>query len=273
MSLVTFSSPTDRADKELVGGKGLELINLTRAGFPVPPGFIITTDAYMYDISDQTLERWLQAFDELGAEFVAVRSSAVMEDGQKAAWAGQLETFLYVDRDSFAEAVQQCWVSLYSPRAQAYAKKIKVDPKKNRVAVVVQSMVDSDVAGVAFSRHPVTGGEQVMIEAGIGLGEAVVSGAITPDNYVIDRSGGAQKTISKQTKVLRRGKSGKTAWHEVGADLQSAQKLTEKQLGELHAAIIAIENHYGYPVDVEWTFVGDKLWILQARPITTGGRW
>ncbi|MEK6879542.1 MAG: PEP/pyruvate-binding domain-containing protein, partial [Nanoarchaeota archaeon] len=127
-------------------------------------------------------------FKKLGAKFVAVRSSATSEDSSTAAWAGQLDSYLNTTEKDLLENVKKCWASLFTPRAIFYRKEKNLHKTKISVAVVVQKMVESESSGIAFSVHPVTQDEnQVIIEAGFGLGEAIVSGQITPDSYVVDK--------------------------------------------------------------------------------------
>lgn len=260
-------------DVNIVGGKGSELINLTSEGFVVPEGFVIGTDAYnqALEISDDLKQQILAAFDELSSDFVAVRSSATAEDGSSAAWAGQLETYLYTTEKTLIENIKKCWQSLQSDRAISYAKQHSVKPGGNKVAVVIQRMIDSDVSGVAFTVNPITGAEEIMIEAGFGQGEAVVSGHITPDNYIVNKKTGAtQKNISSQAKKLEFSTSDSSLhWVELRGDIKEVQKLRDQEIAALVATLKDIELYYKRPMDVEWTIDNGKLYILQARPITT----
>ena len=139
------------------------------------------------------------------------------------------------------------------------------------MAVIVQAMVPSEVSGVAFSVHPVTQDtSQMVIEAGLGLGEAVVSGAITPDLYVVGKHTAAviDRHVGRQQRMLVRGDDGEQRWTDAGA-AGSAAKLNAAQLLELGSAVLDLERHFGKSVDVEWGYAGGKLSILQCRPITT----
>ncbi len=230
---------------KLAGGKGAALAKMIQAGFRVPDGFVITTAA---EIMDESLtDEILAAFDKLGAKKVAVRSSAIAEDGQKDAWAGQFDTFLNVKRDGLLEAIKKCRDSAGSERALAYAKNKGLE--SGGVAVVVQAMVPAEVAGVAFSVHPVTNNRnQMIIEAVEGLAESLVSGALTPDAYIID----------------------KRSFKIVDSELTKSEPIiTEAMLDKLASEISKIEGLYGFPVDVEWAFSKGQLFILQSRPITT----
>ncbi len=127
-------------------------------------------------------------FKELNAKFVAVRSSATAEDGQEDAWAGQLDSFLNTTEKNLLKNVKKCWASLFTPRAVFYRFEKKLNNKKISVAVVIQKMIASEKSGIAFSVHPVTEDRnQILIEAGFGLGEAIVSGQITPNSYVVEK--------------------------------------------------------------------------------------
>ena len=140
-----------------------------------------------------------------------------------------------------------------------------------RVAVLVQAMVPSEASGVAFSVHPVTqASDQMIIEAGLGLGEAVVSGEITPDTYIVSKPQGeiVEQHIAAQTKRLVRSQGGSSVW-EALEPANDQPKLSVEQIKELAATIVKIEQYFGFPVDVEWAYAGGKLYILQSRPITT----
>jgi pyruvate,water dikinase len=211
-------------------------------------------------------------FQDLNAKLVAVRSSATAEDAASNAWAGQLETYLNTDKTILLQNVKRCWASLYSPRAICYRLDCKQLHEKISVAVVVQKMVDSAISGVAFSVHPVTENtDNIVIEAGIGLGEAIVSGAITPDNYVINKNPLKiiNKLISKQTKAIYRLSNGETGWQAIPKNQQHHQKLSDPQIIELSRLVITIEKQFGFPCDLEWALVNNTFFILQCRPITT----
>lgn len=221
-------SEINKNDAAIAGGKGASLGEMTRAGIPVPPGFVIITDAFEHFLDESDLrqevvaelskvdkeaihtmeqaserlqerikkalmpkdieEEIMAAFLGLGAEFVAVRSSATSEDGAESAWAGQLDSFLNTTKETLLKNVQGCWASLFTPRAIFYRMEKGMQESYVSVAVVVQKMVESESSGIAFSVHPVTEDRnQLIIEAGWGLGEAIVSGAITPDSYVVEK--------------------------------------------------------------------------------------
>lgn len=231
----------------------------------------------------------LKAFDELDSEFVAVRSSATAEDGAVASWAGELETYLNTTRENVVERVRNCWSSLYTPRAIFYRHEKNLIDHYVSVAVVIQKMIQSEISGIAFTVHPVTEDyDQMIIEAGYGLGEAIVSGQITPDSYVVlksdmsifDTNIGQQTRKLVKSKVLKSIKSIKSKkfdkdddfaneWINLSESEGSKQKLTDKQVVELAKICKNIEDHYKFPCDIEWGYTNGKFYITQSRPITT----
>ena len=213
----------------------------------------------------------LKFYKNLDCKFVAVRSSATSEDSASATWAGQLDSFLNTTKKTLLENVKKCWASLFTPRAIFYRFEKKLNKDKISVAVVVQKMVDSEESGVAFSVHPVTQDEnQIIIEAGFGLGEAIVSGSITPDSYVVDKRGFKilDINVNEQTKALYKKSKGSNEWKELN-EKGKKQVLAEKEITELSKLIVKIENHYGFPCDIEWAKEKGKFYIVQSRPITT----
>ncbi len=242
-----------KEDILLAGGKGASLGEMIQVGIPVPPGFVVTAKAFdefyqKEDFSPEFNKELEESFKNLGAESVAVRSSATAEDSDSAAWPGQLETYLNTDEDSLIENIRNCWESLSSPRAKAYRKEKGLDDVNISVAVIVQKMIPSEVAGVAFSMHPVTQNpKEIVIEAVQGLGENLVSGQVTPDRYIVNKDSG-----------------------EVGLEeIQNQQLLAQEKISELSRLVLKIESHYSFPCDIEWAFAEDTFYILQSRPITT----
>ena len=224
-----------------------------------------------FEVPKQIEEKINKEFKALKSKFVAVRSSATSEDSADAAWAGQLDSFLNTTEETLIENVKRCWASLFTPRAIFYRFEKKLHKEKVSVAVVVQKMVNSEESGIAFSVHPVTEDEnQLIIEAGLGLGEAIVSGQITPDAYVYDKAEDyiIDISVSEQEKGLYRKSGGGNEWKELG-EKGTKQTLNGKEITELSKMIIHIEKHYGFPVDVEWAREDAKFYIVQSRPITT----
>jgi len=213
----------------------------------------------------------LNFYKRLNCKFVAVRSSATSEDSASAAWAGQLDSFLNTIKDTLLENVKKCWASLFTPRAIFYRFEKNLRKDKISVPVVVQKMVDSEESGIAFSVHPVTQDKnQIIIEAGFGLGEAIVSGSITPDSYVVDKQEFSilDINVNEQTKALYKKTKGGNEWKDLG-ERGKKQVLNEKEIIELSKLIVKIENHYGFPCDIEWAKKNGKFYIVQSRPITT----
>ncbi|MFI5564634.1 PEP/pyruvate-binding domain-containing protein [Amycolatopsis japonica] len=244
--------------RDLVGGKAANLAEMISAGFPVPEGFCITTAAYRQILADGAellttplparLEiRIVEAYERLSRDGpVAVRSSSTAEDLPEASFAGQYDTFLGVQgADEVLAAVRKCWASLWSDRATRYRAAHDTD-RAPAIAVIVQRLVDAECAGVLYTANPVSGKRsEIVVDAAPGLGEAVVSGAVTPDQY-------------------RLGIEGETV---EGPDDGC---LTPSRLGELAAVGRSLEKHFGAPQDVEWAFDGDGgLWLTQSRHITT----
>lgn len=253
------------------GGKWASLGEMTQAGFPVPNWFVLTTKAFWVN-SHERDDKVLHAFDQLDCKFVAVRSSGTKEDGIDDSFAGQFDTYLFVTKEKLIEQIIECHNSIDSNRIISYCESKNINRKDIKVAVVVQKMVNSDVAGVCFTVNPVSGEtDEVMIEAGYGVWEAVVSGMITPDNYIIDKiTGTIQKTISEQIKKLVLDiEQWWTKEEQIESTIMSSQKLSDNHILELAEYAKNIEKHYGKPMDTEWAVEDGKLYILQARPITT----
>ncbi len=299
-------------DLGAVGGKAASLGELTAADLPVPPAFVVTADTYrsfieetgideeLFEVVDvdtddskalagaaeraseliqgtpipeSLREEVLAAYEEVGDNApVAVRSSATAEDLPDASFAGQQETFLNVTGEALLERVRECWASLFTQRAIYYRQEQGFAHDVVDIAVVVQRMVDADKSGVMFTSHPSTGAGVITIEAAWGLGEAVVSGAVTPDNYVIDRGTGDLRDTTvaeKKTMHVRDSETGETVEREVPAERREARVLDEGELEELRALGEEVEGHYGDPQDVEWAIEGSEVYLLQSRPITT----
>ncbi len=214
----------------------------------------------------------VKEFAALGSQYVAVRSSATAEDGAEHAWAGQLDSYLNTTETDLIEKVRKCWASLFTPRAIFYRFEKGLHSTHISVAVVVQKMVNSEKSGIAFSVHPVTEDyNQLIIEAGFGLGEAIVSGSVTPDSYVVEKSPRniLDINVSDQSRALYRIEGGGSEWKNLESALGSSQVLIEKEIHELSDIILRIENHYGFPCDIEWAYERGKFYIVQSRPITT----
>ncbi|MFE4833110.1 PEP/pyruvate-binding domain-containing protein [Arthrobacter sp. NPDC056691] len=214
----------------------------------------------------------LTAYRALDGVPVAVRSSATAEDLPFASFAGQQDTYLNViDAVALLDAVRKCWASLWTDRAVAYRASRNIDPATVALAVVVQRMVNAEAAGVMFTANPVTGRRrEAVIDASPGLGEAVVSGAVNPDHFVVDTGSGAilQRRLGDKRTAVRPLPGGGTELVEQSAEDQ--QCLTDAQIRELAVLGSKAEAHYGAPQDTEWALDGGgKVWLTQSRPITT----
>ncbi|MGW2328187.1 PEP/pyruvate-binding domain-containing protein [Streptomyces sp. NPDC001700] len=231
--------PLNQAD-ERCGAKAANLARLLREGFSVPAGFVIE------DVGDDTWVHELEsALRSLGSGPFAVRSSAVGEDGSQASFAGQLHTTLGATTPAqVAQAVRRTATSGTGPRAAAYVARTRRSPRP-AVSVIVQRLVQAQVAGVLFTRQPVTGADQMVIEADRGLGDKVVNGSLTPQRWTLDGDAvTAPDTVVEPV-------------------LTTAQVLTLAETGR------RVEAVFGCPQDVEWAIADGTVWVLQARPITT----
>ncbi|MFI6100511.1 PEP/pyruvate-binding domain-containing protein [Lentzea sp. NPDC051213] len=293
MALVIDFSGIDGSMLATVGGKAANLGELTRAGLPVPQGFCVTTDAYRMvaeadelasttpenarrtlvetavpqDIRDAIVAEYRKLGDDIA---VAVRSSATAEDLPFASFAGQQDTFLnVVGEDAVVDAVRRCWASLWTDRAVSYRETNGIDHTTTYLAVVVQRMVQSEVSGVMFTANPVTGTrDQIVIDASAGLGEAVVSGAVNPDHFVVDGPDIVEKRLGDKKFLIRSLPGGGTEHVEVGESDEPC--LTDGQIHALAVLGRKVQQHYGSPQDTEWAIDADgELHLTQARPITT----
>ena len=309
-----------KSDIGIAGGKGANLGELTQAGIPVPPGFVVTAQAYEYfmneaGINDKVMSildaidindtKALQAaaedikkiiidspipddlvlfireyYNELcqrvGEEDtdVAIRSSATAEDLPEASFAGQQDTFLHVSGDDeVIEYIRKCWASLFEARAIFYREENNFEHSKVYIAVVVQKMANADKAGVMFTVNPSTGEEIALIEGSWGLGESVVSGDVTPDNYQVDKKDNeiVNVTISDKKVMYTNDENGTSVKVEVPEEKRKERVLSDDELIELTEMGKRVQAHYGEPMDTEWAFEKDMLFLIQARPITTLG--
>ncbi|HEX8695027.1 MAG TPA: PEP/pyruvate-binding domain-containing protein [Longimicrobium sp.] len=297
------------------GGKGASLARLTQGGFPVPPGVVVPAAAYRAFLAavpgleariaaltpgdaaalhaqcaevrallvshplppevDQALRARLPPL--LGGGRVSVRSSATLEDLAGAAFAGQHDTYLDVAGvDGVIEAVRRCFASLWEDRAVRYRHERGFGAAGAAMAVVVQRMVASEVAGVAFSMNPVTGDlDQVVVNAAFGLGETVVSGEGGIDQYVLSRRTGevVQRAVGTKAHALVSTRHG-TERVEVPPEKRDAPALSDAELAELLRLVVRVERFYAFPQDTEWAVAGGTLYLLQSRPVTEfPARW
>jgi len=205
--------------------------------------------------------------------FVAVRSSATAEDLEGASFAGQQETFLNMKgNDNVLDAVKKCWASLFNARAVYYRKKNNFKEEDTLIAVVIQKMLNFEKAGVLFTANPLTSNrDEIVAEAVFGLGEGLVQGAIEPDHYVFNKKTGEliEKKIGVKNIAVMRRSDGKTVVTEVHDEFKKKQVVYDHELKKLYEYAVKIENHYGFPQDVEFGFLSGDFFITQSRPITT----
>ena len=206
--------------------------------------------------------------------FVAVRSSATAEDLPGASFAGQQETYLNVkDEADLLDKVRKCWSSLFTARAISYREKQGFAHSGVKLAVVVQKMVNSEISGIMFTVDPHSGAKNIIIEAGYGLGEAIVGGEVTPDTYDVDKSKMTitKKRISAQKWKYVRGKDGGCVKEDIPNGEEKKQKIEDRRILEIAEIGRQVEIHYQRPMDMEWCIEGGKVYLVQARPITAVG--
>jgi phosphoenolpyruvate synthase/pyruvate phosphate dikinase len=317
MVVLPFNNPR-ALDVTVSGGKGASLARLASFGFNVPPGLIVTAQAYREFIAQawwlplalktlhldepsvlaveaQGIKEQLaslplpgnleQALDTAVGELIAahdihnnfsVRSSATAEDGAAAAFAGQHDTFLNTPRDALARKIKDCWLSLWSDRAIAYRVQVGVGLLEADMAVVVQQMVEAEVAGVLFTVDSVSGDlGRAIVNANFGLGESVVSGDAA-DHWQIDKTSfdvTSRHLAEKHLKIVSSGNGGTKEVHLEG-DERTQPCLTDDELVQLVTLGSAIQKAYGFPQDVEFARANGKVFVLQSRPVTTiPARW
>lgn len=225
---------------------------------------------------DEISDAVFDAYRRLGGFAVAVRSSATAEDLPDASFAGQQATFLNISgQENVIKAVQACYASLYEARAIYYRTINNFDHMKVGIAVPVQNLIDAEFAGIMFTVDPVSQDEnKLSIEAGYGLGEAIVLGAVTPDRYIIDKTtlSIVEKEINSQKWKIVKDAKGGDKHANVPKDMQKKQKITDNQILALAKLGMMIEKHYEKPQDTEWAIEKDRLFFVQSRPITTLGK-
>jgi pyruvate, water dikinase len=316
-TLVSRFDEVELGDAASVGGKGANLGEMTTAGLPVPPGFIITAAAYLeavehagvrsnlFDhfrsaaaaadepgalaraaaelretvravpIPDDVRDVILAEYHRLGDRVaVAVRSSATSEDTAGTSFAGMHDTYNnVVGDDAVLERVRDCWASLYGDRVISYRASQRMD-EEPVLAVVVQAQVASDRSGVMFTVDPSTGArDRLVIEAALGLGEVVVSGAVEPDTYLVAKDGPRliSVRVGRQSHALVAGPGGTVDREDLDAQRADARVLSDDEVLAVASLGLQVEQHYGEPQDTEWAYSGGRLWMLQSRPVTTLG--
>jgi pyruvate,water dikinase len=260
----------DALDDGHFGGKAASLARSLQAGLPVPPGFALGTT-----LVEAVFGNHLEALTHLRYEFTrlagpcAVRSSAIGEDSEDASFAGQHLTILNVrGEDLVVDAVLKVRESAHAESARAYRRTLGMD-EAPRVGVVVQRMIEPDCAGVMFTRNPLDGSDERVIEASWGLGEAVVAGVVVPDNYALDEWGRVlRRTAGEKDIALRASRHGGTVEEAVPEELVTAFCLSDEMLATLHELAVRCESLFGKGLDLEWAFADGILYLLQCRAIT-----
>src|SRR5688572_26340086 len=261
----------EACDEAAFGGKAVSLGAAIRAGLPVPPGLAVGTMLVERVAADHgAAAAALLSSPHLPAARLAVRSSAVGEDSAGASFAGQHVTRLNVYRAQLIDAVRDVWSSAHTESARAYRER-KGLPGQARIGVVVQALVEPIAAGVLFTRNPMTGADERVIEAAWGLGEAVVSGAVVPDRFTLDASGRVVEIVpgDKDVKIWY-GDGDGTIEVPVAREMRETPCLTEEQLGGLHELAERCRRVWGPNLDLEWALGAEgTMYLLQCRPITT----
>jgi pyruvate,water dikinase len=263
---------------EAVGGKAAGFAILAAAGLAFPDGFVLSADAHRYAHSLGWTDRTSvpatisaavsQALADLPGNAFAVRSSAVAEDGAEASFAGQFETIVGVSREGVAAAIAECWGSAGNGRALSYRA---AEREEQAMAVIVQPLVAADTSGVIVTADPITGDRStLLVNASFGLGEAVVSGLVTPDEYRIARADGCvvAATIAAKEVEIVRGSDGTLEERALPVERSTARTLEGEQLRALWQDALAAEAVLGRPADLEFAFADGRLLWLQCRPLT-----
>jgi pyruvate,water dikinase len=315
--VVVWFNEVTKKDVATAGGKGANLGEMTRAKIPVPPGFIVTADAYfdfletsgltgeigkllkpldpnhsnqLHQVAGQikqlitdtpippeTAKAISQAYKKMGGGLVAVRSSATAEDLPEASFAGQQRTFLNIEGErEVTSAVRGCWASLFEPRAIFYRHQQGFDHFKVGIAVPVQKMVQSRASGVMFTIEPVTSdSNHIVIEAVYGLGEAIVSGEVTPDLYIVDKKEAeilSKKPARQERQLVRNPQATDeetNIWVTIPEAEQAKQKVTDEEIIKIARLGKQLEDWYQFPQDIEWAKQDSEIFIVQTRPVTT----
>jgi pyruvate,water dikinase len=263
--------PLGRArDDSVFGSKAVGLGEAVRQGLPVPPGFALA-GSIVEEVAAEEERAIRKLAKSIGSMHgpLAVRSSAVDEDSAAASFAGQHLTLLNVPApEAVPSALREIWWSANSDSAISYRQRVGLFTRPS-VGVVVQKLLDPEVAGVMFTQDPVSGADERVIEASWGLGEAVVAGRVIPDRFRLSRTGEVREKVAGVKKVaIRTAPDGGTVEEEVAPELAESLCLEDRQLAELNALAARCEEVYGPGRDVEFAFAGGELYLLQCRAVT-----
>jgi phosphoenolpyruvate synthase/pyruvate phosphate dikinase len=266
--------PLEKArDDARFGSKAVGLGEAVRAGLPLPPG--VALDGSIVEAvatgEERAIDFVAKTVRPLGTP-LAVRSSAIDEDGAEASFAGQHLTLLNVNSvDELTSALRQIWWSANSDSAITYRQRVGLFTRPS-VGIVVQALLDPDVAGVMFTTNPITGTDERVVEASWGLGEAVVAGMVIPDHFRIARTGEVlERTPGLKKIAIRALPEGGTVEREVSPELVEGLCLGDDQLAQLNELADRCERVYGRARDIEWAFAGGQLYLLQCRAVTRAG--
>lgn len=293
MYTLSFEEATDREKR--IGGKAMNLVKMKKHDLPVPDGFIVTIESLFHSLREsglstddardmeekmkslvlpEALANELKvAFEKLMKVYpaVAVRSSASSEDLEDASFAGQYESYLNVTSfEDLLDKIKDCWRSMFAPQVRHYAKNMNMPEVDWSMGVVVQGLVHSDVSGVVFSANPLTEStNEMVINASFGLGEAVVSGIVTPDLFIVNKDSlEIKKELGlKEIKIIPDGAGTKEI--ETTEEEQSRFCLSDAQVKQIAEMTKKVEDIYNAPIDLEFGLQGNELFVLQVRPITT----
>ena len=295
-------------DKTAVGSKAASLVRLRKTGLPVPDGFIIGTSFYREHLERNNITDRIKSavekksgadpalltelrekiikepmtetqrldiethFNSLGADHFAVRSSATAEDLPDHSFAGQYDSYLGISGlAECIETIKKCWASLWTQRAYEYRRQNDIDHLKVDMAVIVQALIDAETSGVIFTADPITGRrESIVIESCFGLGDALVSGKVTPDRFVYDRKKQKLQTWSISEKKIEHvlDNNGNVQEQSISEEKSGIRTLNKKQIKKLAILAQKVETEFGCPQDIEWAIKSNSIRLLQSRPIT-----
>jgi pyruvate,water dikinase len=284
ISLISSSSPVPA--NVAIGGKARNLFRMQELGMPVPQWIVIPGEVLLTLLpelneneSSFAINRYIDSIEipqaiitaiteELDADHFAVRSSAIDEDGTGFSFAGQFESYLYVTEETLAENIKKVWRSAFSERVHVYRKNNGL-PMSSSIAVIVQKMVNADVAGVAFGIDPINGDRSAKVISSVyGLGEGLVSGELNADTFIIKNGSITSQLAEKTQKVIIDNKVGGTRTAKVEPSLKNISSLTPAQVMQLCAVLDTLQKNTGKPQDIEFAFEDGKLYLLQTRPVT-----
>lgn len=306
MAFVKSFSQIEIPENKELGGKAYSLVVLTKNGFKIPRGFVLTANAFFeylqynsllseieklaseinesnFEVNSQRIRELIiggklpqeiiveveENLQRMGAQYVSIRSSALSEDSLKASFAGLYDTFLNVKINSAVvlESIKKCWASLFNARAVIYRIKKRM-PHLEGMAIIIQQMMAAGKSGITFTIHPADE-KSLLVEASYGIGDIIVSGKTQPDDYTVDRKTLkiVERKIGKKNRMSIAANEG-VAIIDVEKELVPKQVLSDNEVKEVASICLMVEKLFNYPQDIEWCIDGDELWLLQSRAIT-----